>query len=71
MNQHYSHIAAIALAHMTHATKVIWPAMQERSSFNNRYHPDATKNMQSWQYLDATSLWDMDLIVRNVRGALQ
>jgi len=68
MNQHYSHIAALALAHLTHATAVVWPAMQERSSFNNRYHPDAAKNMQSWQYLDASTLWDLDRIKQRVHG---
>lgn len=28
MNQHYCHLATIALAHMAQASKVIWPSMQ-------------------------------------------
>jgi hypothetical protein len=30
MNQHYCHMAALALAHMAKADKVVWPPMQVR-----------------------------------------
>ena len=70
MNQHYCHLATLVLAHLCHATKVIWPPMQERTSFNRRYHTNAEKNEQSWLYLDATSLWDIPKIQASVQGAL-
>lgn len=71
MNQHYSHISALTLAHLAKAKRVIWPPMQERESFNKRYHPDVTRNEQGWVYLDATTLWDMDFIQKAMKGALQ
>eukprot|EP00892_Ulva_mutabilis_P008390 jgi/Ulvmu1/5923/UM026_0045.1 len=67
MNQHYSHISALTLAHLSNANRIIWPPMQERESFNKRYHPDVTRNEQGWIYLDATTLWDMDYIQRAFR----
>lgn len=70
MNQHYSHISALTLAHLAHADTVIWPPMQERSSFNKRYHPHADKNEQSWVYLDADSLWDLENIKQSVKNTL-
>lgn len=69
MNQHYCHLATLVLAHLCHAKRVIWPPMQERTSFNRRYHTSAEKNEQSWLYLDATSLWDMPAIQQSVQGA--
>lgn len=69
MNQHYCHLSALVLAHLAHATAVIWPPMQERTSFNRRYHTNAAKNEQSWLYLDATSLWDLPRIQQSVKGA--
>jgi hypothetical protein len=43
-------------------------AVQERTSFNRRYHTSADKNEQSWLYLDATSLWDLPTIQEDVQG---
>jgi hypothetical protein len=68
MNQHYCHIAAIALAHLSHAKRMIWPPMQERKSFHIRYHPDARKNEQEWVYLDATTLWDIPQIQESIKS---
>lgn len=67
MNQHYCHIATIALAHLAKAKKIIWPPMQERKSFHIRYHPDAKRNEQHWEYLDATTLWDLPKIRKAVK----
>lgn len=69
MNQHYSHISALALAHLANANRIIWPPMQERESFNKRYHPDVKRNEQGWVYLDATTLWDIDFIKKAFKGA--
>lgn len=68
MNQHYSHISALTLAHLSNAKRLIWPPMQERESFNKRYHPDVTRNEQGWVYMDATTLWDMDFITKAFKG---
>jgi hypothetical protein len=68
MNQHYCHIAALALAHLAHAKRLVWPPMQERKSFHMRYHPDARKNEQEWVYLDATTLWDLPRIQSSVKS---
>lgn len=69
MNQHYCHLSALVLAHLCHAKRVIWPPMQERTSFSRRYHPNADKNEQSWLYMDANSLWDVPNIQQRVKGA--
>ena len=69
MNQHYCHLATLVLAHLCHAKRVIWPPMQERTSFNRRYHTSADKNEQSWLYLDANSLWDIPSIQQSMQGA--
>lgn len=68
MNQHYSHISALTLAHLSKANRIVWPPMQERESFNKRYHPDVTRNEQGWVYLDATTLWDMESIQKAFKG---
>lgn len=68
MNQHYCHIAAIALAHLSKANRVVWPPMLERKSFHVRYNLDASKNEQSWVYLDAKKLWNIRKISTSVKG---
>jgi hypothetical protein len=69
VNQHYCHLAALALAHLANVSHVIWPPMQERQSFNLRYHSEAHKNEQSWTYLDATTVWDLEAVQANMIGA--
>jgi hypothetical protein len=98
INQHYCHLATIALAKMSKASKIIWPPMQvctlgvlllqwcfwedgcymtawmpmqERKSFHIRYHPDASQNEQKWEYLDATTVWDMPRIRKDIKRAIR
>jgi hypothetical protein len=68
MNQQYCHISALAIAHLAHAKNVIWPPMQERTSFSKRYHTNAAMNEQSWLYLDANTLWDIPAIQKSFKG---
>jgi hypothetical protein len=68
-NQHYCHIAALAIAHLAHAKNVIWPPLQERESFSKRYHTNATLNEQTWTYVDADMVWDISTIQQNIKGA--
>ena len=44
--------------------------MQERKSFHIRYHPDPKQNEQTWEYLDATTLWDLPKIQKAVKRAI-
>ena len=67
-NQHYSHLAAISLAILLQADAVIWPPMQERSSFAKRYHPDPDRNVQTWEYLDAETIWNLGAAQRNFKS---
>ena len=67
VNQHYCHLAALTLAHLANASCIIWPPMQERASFNRRYSQRSSDNEQSWMYLDATSIWDVEAISAQVQ----
>lgn len=68
MNQHYCHLSALTLAHLSGAQRVVFPPLQERSSFNQRYHQDPLKNEQTWTYTDASSVWDVAAIQREVQS---
>jgi hypothetical protein len=70
MNQHYSHLSALTLAHLAHAHRVIWPPMQERKSYNIRYHTDVRLNRQEWTYMDASTVWDLSAIKASIKGTL-
>jgi len=42
--------------------------MQERASFAKRFSSDAAQNVQTWQYVDATTLWDLPAIALGFKG---
>ena len=68
MNQHYCHLSALALAHLANAS-LIWPPMQERAPFDQRFHSDAHENDPRWRHLDANTLWDLPSIQQSFKGA--
>ena len=50
-------------------TSIIFPPMQERASFKNRYHTEAVLNEQSWRYLDAETIWDLPFFIKRMKSA--
>ena len=57
MNQHYSHVAALALAVVLHANVVVPPALS-RNSFDAYFSMDPSKNKVTWAAAATSTMWD-------------
>jgi len=66
INQHYSHIAALALATRIGADVVLPPAAV-RDSFGSYFHMAADKNEMAWSAAPLDSLLDVDALVTTWR----
>lgn len=67
INQHYSHIAALALASRIGADVVLPPAAV-RDSFGSYFHMAADKNEMAWSAAPLESLLDVDALVATWRA---
>jgi hypothetical protein len=68
LNQHYSHVAALALA-VALGADVLLPPGVKRDSFAHYFSQDPTRNEVAWSAVPFDSLWDGEALHAWLRGA--